>query len=348
MGKYDKVFNSEDVSEEQLSPEEAVAAIAVVSTIADSSVAEADAELLSDILWGFEVFEDYSDEDLLEMLDRLIAIAEEEGVGVLFNTAYESLSDELILDAFAAGVSVLVDEEELTLREEKIPLVQSLQQALELEDEEAKEIVNEVIAAFQEAAEADEDEDETLIELDSGLEEYESPLGNFTLPIPVDPQQGGRIQEQEGVIGFSDDFGTLLRIDYYAIPPEQASEMESTGLEVFLKSILVDKYVPQAILTNLPEAQVKQSEYLDDIFEGSYFTLIDMPQGSTISKQENNGNASRLDAYRGILAFINGDFLYIVSSQRSFFDGETPGTVEEEAEGIKDSILNFVETIEFT
>jgi hypothetical protein len=84
------------------------------------------------------------------------------------------------------------------------------------------------------------------------------------------------------------------------------------------------------------------------MMEGAYFVLVNMPQGSTISKQESNGNASRLDAYRGLLAFINDEFLYIVSSQRSFFKGETPGSIAEEAESIKQKILAFVETIEFT
>ena len=93
---------------------------------------------------------------------------------------------------------------------------------------------------------------------------------------------------------------------------------------------------------------MEYSEYLEDILSGAYYVLVDMPQGSTISKQENNGTAIRLDAYRGLLTFISGEFLYIVSSQQSFLNGETPDSVEEEAEDIKDNILEFVETIEFT
>lgn len=349
MGKYDKIFKSEKRSEQSLSPEEAVAAIAVVIAVASSSLDEVDAEILTDILWGFEVFEEYSDEDLLEMVDKMLTIAESESVGALFNAANESVSEELVLDAFAAGVSVLVDEEELAVPKGKMPLLKKLQEALELEDEEAKEIIDEVIAAFEEVEAEDEaeDEDETVLE-DSSMSMYESPDGNFSVSIPVDPQQGGRIQSQEGVVGFSDDFGTFVRIDYYPLPPEQAEEMSSVGQEEYLKSILIEKYVPQAIVANLPDAVVAYTEYLKDVMEGSYFVLINMPEGSTISKTGNNGTASRLDAYRGLLGFINGDFLYVVSSQRSFFDEETPGSVEEEAEGIKQNVLNFVDTIEFT
>jgi hypothetical protein len=348
MSKYDKIFNSSERSEESLSPEEAVAAIATVTAIADLSVEDVDAESLAGILWEFEVFEEYSEDEITEIVDRLIGIAEDEGLGVLFNTAKVSLSDELVLDGFAAGVIVLLDDA-LTIPKQKQAYLKKLQTALELEDEEADEIIKEVIAAFEEAEEEEyeDDEDETVVIEDYTQQTYESPLGNFTVTIPVDPQQGGRIQSQEGVVGFSDDIGTLLRIDYYPFPPQQLEEMESVGQQEYLQSILVEKYVPQAIFANVPDASVQYTEYLQDSLEGAYYVLIDMPKGSTISKQENNGTAIRLDAYRGLLAFISGEFLYIVSSQHSFLNGETPNSIEEEAEYIKENILEFVETIEF-
>ncbi|MBW4423449.1 MAG: hypothetical protein KME50_03025 [Nostoc desertorum CM1-VF14] len=346
MTKYDKVFNSPKTSEESLSPEEAVAAIATVTAIADSSIEDVDAESLAGILWEFEVFEEYSEDEIAEIVDRLIGITEEEGIGPLFNAAKVSLSDELVLDGFAAGVIVLLDEE-LAIPKSKQAYLKKLQAALELEDEEAEEIIKEVIAAFEEEEEYADDEDETVVIEDFSDQTYQSPLGNFTVPIPVDPQQGGRIQSQEGVVGFSDDIGTLLRIDYYPFPLEQLEELEAIGQEEYLQTILVDKYVPQAIFANVPDASVEYSEYLEDTLRGAYYVLIDMPKGSTISKQENNGTAMRLDAYRGLLTFISGEFLYIVSSQHSFINGETPDSVEEEAEDIKESILEFVETIEF-
>lgn len=350
MTKYDQVFNSKETTEESLSPEEAVAAIAVITAIVDSSIEDIDADSLADILWEFEVFDEYSEEDMTELVDRLIAIAGQEGLGPLFNTANASLADDVVLDGFAAGVIMLLDED-LSIPTQKQSYLKKLQIALEMEDEEAEEITKEVIAAIQEAEEDEEygeDEYQTIIVDDLGQQVYESPLGNFIVPIPVNPEQGGKIQSQEGIVGFSDDVGTLLRVDYYPLPSEYVEEIESKGQEKYLHSILVDKYLPQAIFANVPGAEVKYTEYLQDIAGGSYYTLVDMPKGSTISKQENNGNAIRLDAYRGLLAFVNGEFLYIVSSQRSFFNGDTPGSVEEEAEDIKQHILVFVDTIEFS
>ncbi|MEA5558582.1 tellurite resistance TerB family protein [Nodularia spumigena] len=349
MTKYDKIFNSTKTTNESLSPEEAVAAIAVVTEMADLSVEEVDGEILASILWDFEVFEDYSEDEIAQIIDKLIGIAEKEGVGTLFNLASKSLSDELVLDAFAVGVMVSIDEDDLIIPKQKQPYLKQLQQALDLEDEEAHEIVQEVIAAYQEAENEiylDEDED-TVIVRDYGDEIYESPSGNFSVPIPVDPQQGGKVESQDGVVGFFDNFGTMLRIDHYPISSEQWEEVESIGQEEYLQSILLNKYVPEAIFTNLPRAEVRHTEYLKDAVEGSYFALIDMPQGSTISQSKNNGTATRLDAYRGLLAFMNSNYLYIVSSQHSFFNGEKPSSIKEEAEEIKENILEFVETIEF-
>lgn len=347
MGKYDNIFNSQKKSEQVLTPEEAVAAIAVVTAAADSSLEDVDAEDIAMILWEFEVFEEYSEEEISEVVDRLIGIAEDEGIGTLFNTASDSLSDELILDAFAAGVLMVIDEEELIIPQAKTPLLKRLQQALDLEEEEAQEIIQEVIAAYEEAENEEySDENESL--LDSDVEAYESPLGNFIVPIPVESQRGGRVQSQEGVVGFSDDYGTLFRIDYYALTPEEEEEIESMGLEKYLQSVLIDKYVPQAISDNLPDAKVEQNEYLQSTMDGAYFVLVNMPKGSTISKQENNGNATKMDVYRGLLSFFNGEFLYIVSYQRSYLEDETRGSLEEEVYHIKHNILGFVETIEFT
>ena len=347
MGKYDNIFESDDVSEELLSQEEAVAAIAIVTAAADTSLENLDVEDLAYILSGFEVFEEYGDEDLLQTIDKLIAIALANSLGGLFNIAASALPDDLVLDGFAAGVSVLVAEDEYAIPKTKMPLLKQLQEVLEVDDKEAQEVIEEVIAAFEEAeSEADLEEGETII-ADFNGEVYDSPLGNFSVPVPVSPEEGGKVQSQEGLVGFSDDFGILIRIDYYHIPEEQVEEIESAGQEKYFQSILLDKYIPQAIVANLPTATVEYTQYVADAMSGAYFAVVNMPGGSTISKQENNGHAKRFDAYRGMLAFMEGDFIYIVSSQRSFFEDDIPNSINEEAELIKSNILDFIDTIEF-
>ena len=365
MGKYDKLFNSEEKSTESLNQEEGVAAIAVITTLWDSEETEVDTDYLSDLLWETELYDDYSDDEMAEMVDKLLYIAEEEGLGALFNAAYDSLSDELLPDAFAAGVMMLIDESGV-IPPEQGGFIKELQHALELEDEEAQEIIEEVVATFNEVAEEEEDEssdgqyasdaqyakilEEQYHQAGSSPEQevYESPDGNFSVPVPVDPRKGGRISEQDGTVGFSDDFGRLLRIDYYPFSAEAAEELESVGREEYLRAVLVDNYVARAIIANLPQSKVEHTEYIQGTMDGAYCVVVDMPQGSTISKQTNNEPSVRLDAFRGLLAFPVDDFLYVVSCQRTLFEGETLAPMEQEVEGLKYQLLEFLDTIEFT
>jgi hypothetical protein len=349
MTKYDYIFNCQDTIEESLNQEEAVAAIAVITTIVDSGIKDIDAESLADILWEFEIFDEYSEEEMLETVDRLIEIADNAGLGSLFNAANAGISDEVVLDGFAAGVIMLLDAENLIIPADKKAFLKQLQKSLELEDEEAEEIIKEVISSIEAGDEEEylDEEYEAIILNESGEQFYQSPLGNFTLPIPLDSEQGGKIQSEERMVSFSDDMGTLLRIDYYLLSMEQIDQIESQGYEKYLHEVLVDKYVRQAIISHVPNAKVKYTEYWQDTLERYYYILVDMPKGSTISKHETNGSGIRLDAYRGLLSFVNSECLYIISSQCSFLNGETPGSLQQEAAKIKQTILDFVETIEF-
>jgi hypothetical protein len=164
------VFNSEKTSAEKLGPEEAVAAIAVVTVVADSAESPVDAETLASMLWEFEVFDEYTEDEMVEMVDRLIAIAKNEGLGPLFNVARKSLSDDLVLDAFAAGVIMVLDEEEMVIPDSKMPFLNKLHQALEIEQEEAQTIIEDVIAAFEEAEDEEylDDEDEEVADEEDG------------------------------------------------------------------------------------------------------------------------------------------------------------------------------------
>jgi hypothetical protein len=349
MTKYDYIFQSKETIKESLNKQEAVAAIAVITTIVDSGTEDIDAESLADILWEFEIFDEYSEEEMLETVDRLVEIAEDAGLGSLFNAASVGISDEVVLDGFAAGVIMLLDAENMIIPANKKVFLKQLQKALELDDEEAEEIIKEVIDSIEAGDEEEylDEEYEAVILNESGEQFYQSPLGNFIVPVPLDSEQGGKIQVEEGMVSFSNDIGTLLRIDYYPLTLEQIDDLESQEDETYLKSVLVNKYVPQTIISQVPSAEVKYTEYLEDTLETSYYVLVNMPKGSTISKHENNGNGIRLDAYRGLLSFVNNECLYIVSSQRSFVNGELPGSVKEEAAKMKQTILDFVSTIEF-
>lgn len=143
MGKYDKVLAGGGQSEATLTPQEAVAAIVLVAMSANNEAGEDEAEYLNDVLSSLEIFDSYSAEQMQEMIDKLTAIIEEEGIGVLFNTAVASMSDEYVETAFEVAIeAVLVDEE---LSEEEEEFINKLQQALGIPEEVAQEILDDLV-----------------------------------------------------------------------------------------------------------------------------------------------------------------------------------------------------------
>ena len=331
MGKFDKIFNSEDTSEASLSSEESLAALALVAAQVNSP--DADADILESILWESEIFAEYSEDEMSVMLKKLAGIATQDGLGALFNTAWESMPDELVLDTFAITVAMFVVDGEVSDKHQRF--LKEFQEALGLEDEEAEEIIEEVITAYSE-------EDDEVSDVNGEL--YESPEGYFTVPIPVDPQQGGKIDEQEGSIGFSDDFGVLLKVDYFLIAGEVAELVESVGEAAYLSSFL-NNFMDGTILAKFPNSKLLHTQSLED--EEAYFAVVDIPAGATISVQKNFGPLTRLNTYRGLLAFIAEDICYTVSSQRIYENADELGSLESEVEEMMDKILEFIETIEF-
>jgi hypothetical protein len=362
MNQYDSIFNSEQTLADSLSPEEGVAAVAIITALSDAKVSEIDVDYLISLLWGTELFDDYSDAEMSEMIDGLFDLAEQGSLGALFNAAYDCLPDELLLDAYAVGVMMVIDESGTIVAERRMYL-KELQIGLELEDDEAQQIIDEVVTSFSEDEDYDEEEyeeeeyeeDEDEEDYDEDYQEnvasdsiyvYESRAGNFTVAVPVDPEKGGKIDEQDGIVKFSDHFGRLVRIDYYPFSEKEVEKLESVGQEEYLRSTLADDYVAQTIIANVQHSKVEHTEYLED--EEAYFVVVDIPQGSTIAKQQNGEPSMRLDALRGLMSFIVDDFLYIVSCQRTIAEGEALDPMEQEIEGLKDQILDFIDTVEFT
>ncbi len=150
MNQYNDVFNSEKKQLKRLYPLEGVVAIAVIATLGHSELSpdEVDIYPLVNRLWATGLFKDYSGDELLTMVEGFLDRAEEEGLAVLLNAAYASLTIDLVPKAFAIAVMVLLDDSGI-IPDEKQEFLQELQQMLKLEDNEAQQIVDNVIVAVQ-------------------------------------------------------------------------------------------------------------------------------------------------------------------------------------------------------
>ena len=151
MPKYDSIFNTEEYSEEPLNEAEGLASIVLIAALADNPKELVAPDLFLDILADFDLYAEYSDEDLLSMVDRLTTIASDQGLGALFNAADEAIPDDLVPDAYAAAILAKMNPDTGEIPATGQVFLKELQSVLDIDDEEAAEVTAEVKKAFEES-----------------------------------------------------------------------------------------------------------------------------------------------------------------------------------------------------
>jgi hypothetical protein len=160
MTKYEAILNnSDEFTDVKLTPAEGVASIALITMLADRPDAEIPVDQLLDILSTFELFDEYSEDNLLLSIDKITEIIDQDGLGALFNAAddVEVVSDDLVPTAFAIAIAASIAMVEpvakdatLTIPPQRKAFLQELQIALDVDAEEAATITADVLATLQE------------------------------------------------------------------------------------------------------------------------------------------------------------------------------------------------------
>ncbi len=149
MPKYDNIFNSEEYTEEPLNEAEGLASIVLIAALADNPQELVAPDLFLDILADFDLYVEYSEEDLLSMVDRLTAIVSDQGLGALFNAADEAIPDDLVPDAYAAAILAKMNPETGEIQAPAQVFLKELQAVMDIDDEEAAEVVAEIQKGFE-------------------------------------------------------------------------------------------------------------------------------------------------------------------------------------------------------
>ena len=149
MPKYDSIFNAEEYAEEPLNEAEGLASIVLIAALADNPQELVAPDLFLDILADFDLYAEYSEEDLLSMVDSLTAIAADKGLGALFNAADEAIPDDLVPDAYAAAVLAKMNPDTGEIPASAQVFLKELQSVLDIDDEEAAEVVVEIKKGFE-------------------------------------------------------------------------------------------------------------------------------------------------------------------------------------------------------
>lgn len=143
-------------SAQPFSPEEAIAAIGLVTMAADGTVEDVESEALVEVLQEIEFFEEYSEEEFDDLLSKIVSIGQDEGVDVLLNSSIEALSNKDYKEAALMTAFLIVSADEDVPAEEE-EYLSALQGLLGISDDRYDELLEEL---FGEEDDEEEDEEE--------------------------------------------------------------------------------------------------------------------------------------------------------------------------------------------
>jgi tellurite resistance protein len=133
-----------------LEPQVAIAVIGIFSSLADGDeLGHEEDYALGEMLCSVSGFEDYSEDDYVELYNRAIAVINEEGSGEAFTQAIASLPNKDYREAaYVTALTVMAVDGEFP--EEEEDFLAELQEALKISDKKAEEIIDEVLGEDEE------------------------------------------------------------------------------------------------------------------------------------------------------------------------------------------------------
>ena len=148
MGLSENLLSTQTRMQEAFTTTEAFAAISLAAIASDGYLSQQRTDDITSALLRIKVFSNYSDEAvssesirgaIAQMLDKLLGILRRDGFNVLFNTAKESLPQNLREAAFAVATDLVLSDSVVT--EEERNFLNDLHQALNIDSTTATKIV---------------------------------------------------------------------------------------------------------------------------------------------------------------------------------------------------------------
>ncbi|HAN46562.1 MAG TPA: hypothetical protein DCQ32_08430 [Cyanobacteria bacterium UBA8156] len=130
-----------------LNTEEAIAAIGLVAAVCDHEGDIHEAEAQAEVMLSTEYFAGYSEDELMQMVDRLAGISEEKGVDTLYASAIAALQEETPREiAFTMAIAVIQANGQITPEEEDF--FHALKEALDISDDRADAILDSILESL--------------------------------------------------------------------------------------------------------------------------------------------------------------------------------------------------------
>jgi hypothetical protein len=184
--------------------------------------------------------------------------------------------------------------------------------------------------------------------IDAGV--YTSPTNAFKIPLPVLPELGGKIHDNDHVVIFQDSYSTHITIGAFKQDATQRWEMETRDTKEYLVYYF-GTFVMSDFKRSCPDARIESAGFSAGYLDGALFCYILLPGGSMFGDQlafEPTGKAPV--AKRGNLVFVKNGFVFFVSTELA--EKVTEGahyskTPEEEDAILRKRLVEIVAKMQF-
>ncbi|MDD3180474.1 MAG: hypothetical protein PHQ04_09005 [Opitutaceae bacterium] len=181
---------------------------------------------------------------------------------------------------------------------------------------------------------------------------YVAANGIYRVTVPVLPELGGQITDDENVVTFEDAFNTHISIASFPLNLEQKWELDTRGLRDYL-AYFFGNFVLGDFRQRFPGSSIESAKFITGLFDGSMLVYTLLPGGSFFEGRNSIMGAAAeppVTAKRGNLCFVRSGSVFVISTelaeratQRHTYDL----TTEKEDELLRQRLLGLAHNMEF-
>jgi len=136
-----KIPKGQKKTEKPLSPVEAIVAVGLVAVAVDGIIEDIETESLLAVLQKIEALKEYSEDQFKALIDKIVKIGKEEGLGTLVNSSAEALTNQPLKEG-ALMTAVLVVASDGKVVDEEQEFIDYLLELFGISDERYDKILD--------------------------------------------------------------------------------------------------------------------------------------------------------------------------------------------------------------
>jgi hypothetical protein len=172
------------------------------------------------------------------------------------------------------------------------------------------------------------------------------------MSVPVLPELGGRITDNENIVTFEDDFNTHISVACFPLNLEQKWELDTRGIKEYLTYFFAN-FVLADFQARYRGSKIESAKFIPNLIDGSLLAYALLPGGSFFEGRNSVmgvPNEAPAVAKRGNLCFVKNGFVYVISSElaeRVTQRRTYKKTTEEEDQILRQRLVDLSNRIEF-